>query len=219
MIGTSENVGLRSHGVCSSSKQRSFTGPQIKLALFFMLSDQIYECMDSVFAISFTFWDPIKTHFLFFCLCDSKCQKNSKFWNAIWEILTVNNCAYFLPNWNEVNIAVYISFRICSLLLLFCFNKHFEGGSCHIFLFLPPKKPPRRQRTGRKKRKKRKKSENFFEPTKYFKTWGMFLLPSFWLQWVFLHNAVPKDMSLTETSHSPRSAEPEMMKPYWWYIV
>lgn len=168
MIGTSENVGLRSHGACSSSKQRSFTGPQIKLALFFMLSDQIYECMDSVCAISFTFGDPIKTHFLFFCLCDSKCQKNSKFWNAIWEILTVNNCAYFLPNWNEVNIAVYISFRICSLLLLFCFNKHFEGGSCHIFLFLPPKKTSQKAKNWKKKKKEKNKKWEFFLANKIF---------------------------------------------------
>lgn len=104
-----------------------------------------------------------KNPFSFSCLCDKKCQKNSKLGNAIWEILTINNCAYFPPNWKEVNVAVYVSFRISSLLLLFCFNKHFEGQSFHIFFLFAPRKPPRRQRTGKKIRKekeKRKKKRN-----------------------------------------------------------
>lgn len=151
----------------------------------------------------------------FSCLCDRKCQKNSKLWNAIWEILTINNCAYFLPNWKEVNVAVYISFRICSLLLLFCFNKHFEGGSFHIFLLLPPKKPPRRQRTGGGGGDVRFS----VKLTKYFKTHSMVLLPSLWLQWVVLHSTMPRDMSLTGTSHSPRSTGPEIMILSWCYVV
>lgn len=97
------------------------------------------------------FLSVYKNLFSFSSLCDRKGQKNSKLWNAIWEILTINNCAYFPANWKEVNVAVYVSFRICRLLLLFCFNKHFEGGSFHIF-FLPSKKPPRRQRTVGKKK-------------------------------------------------------------------
>lgn len=103
-----------------------------------------------------------KNPFSFFCLCDKRCQKKSKFWNAIWEILTVNNCAYFPPNCKEVNVAVYISFRICSLLLLFDFNKHFEGGSCHIFLFLPPQKTSQKAKNWGEKKKVR----TFVKPTK-----------------------------------------------------